>query len=308
MDNSKRNGWILALGLLAAGLVAGWGISTWLARSHGNEPAAVSRLPAPATTPAPVAEAAPPAAPVQQVALAAPTACAFEPVVARAGNGDGQFVLASALAAQKFDDATPFLAVAEEAARAGRSRDAEVALIAACRVASRGGALSVPVADAQGRLANHYAALGSREREGPVRAALLDRAGQLLDESFQGFVATLGEQSSRTRMAQQRLAAFRQGALAPTTSAGIEAPSAPTATMGAARLSLADRPLRSDENLSEADADLQRLYAQARAVTRDPAGMQRRQQQALAARNACHDDNCLRQWYAQRKRQLFAEF
>jgi hypothetical protein len=36
--------------------------------------------------------------------------------------------------------------------------------------------------------------------------------------------------------------------------------------------------------------------------------MQRRQQQAMAARNACRDEDCLRAWYAQRKRQLFAEF
>jgi len=307
MDSSKRNGWILAIGLLIAGLVGGWGISTWLARSHGNEPAPVSVLPAPP----PVAEVAAPAAPVQQVALAAPTACAFEPVVANAGNGDGQFVLATALASQQFTDSTPFVAVAEEAAKAGRSRDAEVALIAACRVAARDGALSVPVADVQGRLASHYALLGNREHEGPARAALLDRAGQLLDESFQGYVAALGEQASRTRMAQQRLAAFKQGALAPTTIAGPEAgpaPAAPTATMGAARLSLSDQPLRADENLSDADHDLQRLYEQARSVSRDPAGMQRRQQQALAARNACRDEGCLRQWYAQRKRQLFDEF
>jgi uncharacterized protein len=66
--------------------------------------------------------------------------------------------------------------------------------------------------------------------------------------------------------------------------------------------------VRRDENLTEVDQDLQRLYAQARAVSRDPAGMQRRQQQALAARNACHDEDCLRAWYAQRKSQLFDEF
>jgi hypothetical protein len=304
MDGSKRNGWLLAAGLLAAGLVAGWGISTWLARSHGSEPSPVSVVPAPA----PVVAAAPAAPQVEQVVLATPTACAFEPVVDKAGTADGQFVLASALAAQKFDDATPFLAVADEAARQGRARDAEVALIAACRVAARGGALSVPVADAQGRLANHYAALGNREKEGPARAALLDRAGQLFDDSFQAYAAALGEQSSKTHLAQQRLAAFRQGALAPTTIASPAAPAEATASMGAARQSLADRPLRVDENLSEADHDLQRLYDQARAVTRDPAGMQRRQQQALAARNACRDENCLRQWYAQRKRQLFDEF
>jgi uncharacterized protein len=109
-------------------------------------------------------------------------------------------------------------------------------------------------------------------------------------------------------MAQQRLAAFKQGAIAPSTVASPAPDVAATATMGAARLSLADQPLRRDENLGEVDQDLQRLYAQARSVSRDPAGMQRRQQQAMAARNACRDEDCLRAWYAQRKRQLFAEF
>jgi hypothetical protein len=306
MDGSKRNGWILAAGLLAAGVLVGWGISSWLSDSHGYATApAVAVAPA-LRTPAPEAPAA---APVQPVALAAaPTACAFEPIAANAGAADGKFVLASALASQQFTDAAPFVAVAEEAAGAGRSRDAEVALIAACRVAARAGALTAPVADVQSRLGNHYALLGNREHEGPTRAALLDRAGELLDESFQGYASALGAQASKTRMAQQRLAAFRQGAIAPTTVANPAPNAAPTATMGAARLSLADRPVRRDENLSQVDQDLQRLYAQARAVTRDPNGMQRRQQQALAARDACHDEACLRGWYAQRKRQLFAEF
>jgi hypothetical protein len=304
MDDGKRKGWILAAGLLAAGVLVGWAISSFLSHSHGYDAAPVAAVAPALPTPAPEAPA-----PIQPVALAAaPTACAFEPIVPLSGAGDGQFVLASALASQQFSDAAPFVAVAEEAAGAGHPRDAEVALIAACRVASRAGAMSAPVADAQTRLADHYAALVNREREATARAALHDRAGQLLDESFQGYTSALGEQSSKTRMAQQRLAAFRQGAIAPMTVASPPRDAPTTATMGAARLSLADRPVRRDENLTEVDQDLQRLYAQARAVSRDPAGMQRRQQQALAARNACHDEDCLRAWYAQRKSQLFDEF
>ena len=297
MEDRKRNGWILAAGLLAAGALVGWGFSAWQSRSR--TPAALPVAVAPPLT-------APGAAKTAAAQPAAPAACAFDPIVASAGSADGKFVLADA--SQQFSDSAPFLAVAEEAAAAGRPRDAEVALIAACRIASHAGAVSAPVADAQARLANHYAQVGGQQNEGPARVTLLERAEDLLQASFQGYASALGEQSSKTRMAQQRLVAFRQGAIAPPVVAAAAPHSATTATMGAARLSLADRPVRRDENLGEVDQDLQRLYAQARAVTRDPVGLQRRQQQALAARNACRDEDCLRAWYAQRKRQLFAEF
>jgi len=58
------------------------------------------------------------------------------------------------------------------------------------------------------------------------------------------------------------------------------------------------------------ERDLDRLRAQARAVTRDPGGFARRQEQAWAQRESqCRGDKaCLRNWYAQRKRQLFSEF
>ena len=44
-------------------------------------------------------------------------------------------------------------------------------------------------------------------------------------------------------------------------------------------------------------------------MSRDPAGLRRREAQALAQRDArCQDKACLVRWYAQRRRQLLAEF
>jgi hypothetical protein len=289
-----------------------WAYITWF------QPQPAARIPTPAQ-----AVPAVPVVPVQQPAPAAPevppvlvaTSCAFEPLVDRSNGRDGMFALASR-PIQRASDATPFLKVAEEAAREGRARDAEVALIAACRIAGHAGVPTAPLADVQSRLAEHYTAVAARMTDLAPRAGLLERAEKLLADSVHAYAGALGKDASRTRLAEQQLASLRQrGALAAATAAAPDAGVPPTAAeqqaarLGAARLSLAERPPRADEDVAELDADLERLYAQARALTKDPAGLQRRHQQALAQRSACRgDESCLRNWHAQRKRQLFSEF
>jgi hypothetical protein len=255
-----------------------------------------------------------------QAAAGPPAACAFDPLVAQGAAGDGQFALHAAVANHQGSDPSPFLSVAEEAAVQGRSRDSEVALIAACRVAAKAGAATAPVAEVQTRLAQHYTALATREREQAARRALVERADGLLAASVTGYEQSLGREASRTRLAAQRLAVFRQGS--PALVSGVAETVPPTqgqaqgdpgradatGTLGAARQSLAERPARQDEELPQVDADLERLYEQARSVSRDPAGLQRRHQQALAQRQACRTEACLREWYSQRRRQLFSEF
>ena len=139
------------------------------------------------------------------------------------------------------------------------------------------------------------------------------RADQLLAESARVYEAILGRQASRTRLAVQRLESFRRGSAALASGqdlAGTTAAGGPpdTAMLGNSRHSLTEQVPRADEALAEVEADIQRLYAQARNVSRDPAGVERRHQQALARRQACPDEACLRAWYAQRRRQLFSEF
>jgi hypothetical protein len=240
------------------------------------------------------------------VAGAAPAACAFTPIVPPQGATDGRFAMHSALAGRRGTDPAPFLAVGEDAALQGRARDAEVALIVACRIAAQAGAATVPVADAQTRLAQHYGALGPREPDTAVRAALAQRVDELLLASWQALEAALGKDASRTRLAGQRLASFRSEAVARATAPEWAGP--PSATLGAAPQSPAGGVPADHPSLADADANLSRLYSQARAVSKDPAGMQRRHEQALARRQACADEACLRAWFNQRRRALFAEF
>ncbi|HSV79014.1 MAG TPA: hypothetical protein VLK85_07375, partial [Ramlibacter sp.] len=207
-----------------------------------------------------------------------------------------------------------------------RPRDAEVALIAACRIAGQAGAGSAPLADVQARLAHHYAAVA--DADPARRGEVLARAESLLAQTVKTYAAALGEQASKTRLAQQRLESLRKPAPGapqvvatpapaaplvvtspdPSAPVVVATPTQPTTRMGAARFALTERSPGLNEDLRKVDDDVQRLYDQARRVTRDPVGLQRRQQQALAARAACRDEACLRRWYAQRRKQLFAEF
>jgi hypothetical protein len=247
--------------------------------------------------------------------------CPPQAVGPATSEADGQFQLARALAMQPLPDESAFLAVAREAAQQGRQRDAEVAYIAACHMAEQAtGAHSAPVADIKSQLGQHYAALARSTSDAGVRDTLLQRAGTLFSQGADAYAAALGKNASKTRMAQQRLASLADPALSdpslrtPAASAIVvseerEARTPDTSRLGSARTSLADRPPARSEDLGKVDSDLERLYAQARAVSSDPAGVQRRHQQALAQRSACRGDSeCLRDWAAQRKRQLFEEF
>ena len=68
---------------------------------------------------------------------AARESCGFDPLLARSGPQDGQFMVTAALAFDATARPEAFIAVARDAAGEGRSRDAEVALIVACRLAAR---------------------------------------------------------------------------------------------------------------------------------------------------------------------------
>ncbi len=309
MDKEWRYGGIFAAGLALGALAAVAGYAWWSQRDTGGDGLA-QHQPMTATPVAPADGAT-----VQSAALPPPKACGFDPLIAPRSDGDGVFALHAAVANQPGNDPTAFLSVAEEASVQGRARDTEVALIAACRVAARETADAVPVADVQTRLSQHYTAIAMRERDLAARLPLIERADQLLAASARAYEATLGRQASRTRVAVQRLESFRRGSQALAAGQDLAAPPASTAEgvpntgmLGSSPRSLTEQVPRTDEALAEVDADLQRLYDQARSVSRDPAGVQRRHQEALARRQACPDEACLRAWYAQRRRQLFSEF
>lgn len=326
MTEAWRKGWLFAGGMLLGGVLVVGAYRAWVGPSSSE----VSEVPASAS--APVAAAAP-AAPAAaepdagKIALAPPapaTGCEFGPVVPAGANGDGQFNLDAALAAEPAPTPSAFLAVAQEAAGKGRPRDAEVALIAACRAAGRtAGVPSTPLADAKSNLGQHYAALAAAAANRPAAAdlqpELLRRAESLFGDSVKTYTAALGQNASKTRMASQRLAALSQPGSMPSEDTAVLGAAKPFADTDvydesagggcAAPRSAAERLVCGDPELAQLENDLDRLRAQARSVTRDPGGFAKRQEQAWAQRESnCKDKGCLLRWYAQRRGQLLAEF
>lgn len=370
MAEATRKGLLFAAGLLVGGALAVWGYLSFIDQPPGPVPVVVRQ-----PVPAPAAPQPSPAAPA--LATAPPAgSCPQEAAVAASGPQDGQFNLAGALATSAGSAPGAFLQVAREVNAAGRVRDAEVALIVACRLAERAsGFQSAPLADAKVELAQHYAVLGAREQSTSQRRELLQRAETLLADSVQAYTAALGRNASKTRQADRQLTALvripleppavpvealppepgrasaqamrpvppppnpfaARGALpqrvepaaqaepvepaAPVAQAEPAEPAAPVEpvesaepasdarALGAAPEAAPERPVQRSAELRQLDSDLQRLYAQARAVSEDRAGLERRHQAALARRDACGDNEaCLRRWYSERRRQLFTEF
>lgn len=270
---------------------------------------------------------APVAVTTAAVAPAPASTCPTRSLTAVSGPADGQFNLEPALSARAPHDPAAFLAVAREAANQGHVRDAEVALMAACHVAERtGGAQTAQVADIKTQLGQHYTALAAHEAGAGTRERLLQRASMLFAQSVEAYTGSLGREASKTRIAEQQLAAVREPQPRPSAAPvpQVVARRAPTTVLGAARPSMQDARvanrqaaqavvvpslIRADPQLQLMEADMQRLRAQAARVSRDRAGLSRRDAYALAQREAaCHDKSCLMRWYAQRRRQLLAEF
>lgn len=289
----------------AAGLLAGAvavAVLAWYLVGRDSPTVTEAPMPAPLASAAPagtgqVLESPQPPGPLPVVASTPPVTgpCSFDPVLPAAGERDGQFRL-DAVAPDLRPSA--FVTVAREAAADGRRRDAEVALIAACRLASRlAPPPSVPVGDVLGQLGQHYGTLAVDSALEGVRHELQARAHMLLEGSAQSYTAVLGANAAKTRTASQRLAALSRA-----DERVLEAPVPPA-------FEVADpQPQAREADFAQLDHDLQRLQSQAAAVSGDRAGIERRAQQAQARRDACRDRACLQRWYAQRRAELLAEF
>lgn len=287
----------------AAGLLAGAvavAVMAWYLAGRGDPVVTEAPLPAPLASAESAAQ--PPAStqppgPMPVVASASPVTgpCSFDPVLPAAGERDGQFRL-DAVAPDLRPNA--FIAVAREAAADGRRRDAEVAFIAACRLASRlAPAPSVPVGDVLGQLGQHYGTVAADDSLDEVRHELQARAHMLLEGSAQSYTAVLGANAAKSRTANERLAALSRSE-----ERVLDAPGQPV-------FEVADpQPPVREADFAQLESDLQRLQAQAAAVSRDRDGVQRRAQQAQSKRDACRDRGCLQRWYAQRRAELLAEF
>lgn len=276
-------------------------------------------------------------APVQPaVALAT---CDLEPIVPPGDARDGRAAMEHPFPGGPRARAKVFLRQAEAAAARGRPRDAEVALLAACREHEKASpGPTVPLARVLGMLGERYvAAAGAQDAPG-LREQLMGRAHHVLRLSAQAYASALGPNASRSRQARQRLAALEEGQVVATDvpQASAERPrSAPPPKVVSARKAgtesrpAAQRALpaplappqepepepareranpQSHPELGQLASDLARLQAQAAAVSEDPAGFQRRAEAAQARRAQCRDAACLQEWYASRRRELLAEF
>jgi hypothetical protein len=196
-------------GLFVAGAAGGAVIvlAAWLALSGTGrmpwQPEAASQRYAQQS-----ADAARPATAATTAAQAVPisvSSCPPQPAVAANGAQDGKFSLEKALDTVPLPSASAFLAVAREAAQQSRYRDAEVAFIAACRVAERqDGSHSTPVADAKSQLAEHYVAMAARATQEEAGHGLFQRATALLSESADAYSVALGKNASRSRSVRTR--------------------------------------------------------------------------------------------------------
>lgn len=245
---------------------------------------------------------APPAAPG--------SACELEPMIPPGASGDGQAVLGHPFPADPRAKAEVFVRAAQAATAGHRPRDAEMALIAACRESERAApGPTVPLARVLGMLGDRYAAAAADpSHPALLREQILARARHVRALSAASYATALGPDASRTREARRRLADLDRDVMSAASADGPREPPPASVPAVAAPARETVRVTESDPELGQLASDLARLRAQAEAVSDDIAGLARRAEIAQAQRDRCEDKACLRRWYEMRRRQLLAEF
>ncbi|MES2632352.1 MAG: hypothetical protein V4669_05235 [Pseudomonadota bacterium] len=154
--------------------------------------------------------------------------CRIDPIVKRAGAGDGSAVQGATASG------SALIVKGKEAAAAGRDRDAEVAFLAACKLEppQPGAAATLARADAKYNLGRHYASLA---QEGAAnRGELSARAAILLHQSLAVYQAQLGAEHEKVKFAAQAISVLQGGQAEPARSgeqvAAVAPPPAVTRT------------------------------------------------------------------------------
>ncbi|HUR88801.1 MAG TPA: hypothetical protein VMZ74_06930 [Ramlibacter sp.] len=185
---------IFAVGALAGGVAAGWLV--------GHEelwhPLFASEARTPPKKVAPTQASIPQQAP-----------CPAVPTINPTSAQDGQLKLVDKLSGQRETDVHGLVIIGKEAAAGARARDAEVAFIMACRVATQLKLDSVSLADAKYQLGWHYATVAGNAT-GEVRDDLSRRARPLYEDALRVYTARLGGNNEKTQFAANGLAALRQ--------------------------------------------------------------------------------------------------
>jgi hypothetical protein len=310
MDGKWRLAGIFAIGALTGG-VAGWFAGHGVLWHRASEARDVRMAPS-----APMQASIPQQAPCPAVAS-----------IASASGEDGRLNLVPQLEGQRDTDVHGLILIGKEAAASGRARDAEVAFIMACRVATQLKLDAISLADAKYQLGRHYATVAA-DSTGAVRDDLARRARPLYEDALRVYTARLGINNEKTRFAANGLDSLREPV------ASAVAPPAPralpddhrndTRVAGASRAprippvrpsfdcakahSRPERIICSDEQLAQLDRELGQLYSRAKARSADPADFKRRSDAEWRRREAtCSDRQCLLGWYVQRRAQLLDE-
>jgi hypothetical protein len=201
---SRRHGLVFAAGVLF-GIVAG---ASLVMVAHGPDSAAMK---------AAVAQ------PRQAVAAPRAPDCGFDPLLVAANARDGKFFLDMPQVEAAPSDVAAYILVGDAAASQGRLRDAELAYITSCRIATRvAGGESAELADAKYALARHYVTAASAVKTPETQAAreeALKRAEALFSESIDGYGMKFGVAHEKTRLAAAGLASLKE-ATAPVELAG----------------------------------------------------------------------------------------
>lgn len=150
--------------------------------------------------------------------------CPQEPAAIVTGSKDGRYRMPAELSGYATTEPNVFVAMGNEAAEAGRSHDAEIAYLMACRVADKfKGAGSEAAADARFELARYYSKLAdTSDKNAPNCGELLQRAELMFSDSLQLYRARYGADHQKARQAALGLAGVQQTLMA---QAGVPAAS-----------------------------------------------------------------------------------
>lgn len=150
---------------------------------------------------------------VQPVGVQGP--CEIEPLIPPSDPRDGHASVEHPSPGGPRAKAKVFLRQAEAAAARRRLRDAEVALLAACRENDAASAeATVPLARVLGMLGDRYVAAAGAVNSSVLREQLMARADHVFSLSAQAYGSALGLNASRSRQARHRLAMLEQELLA----------------------------------------------------------------------------------------------
>jgi hypothetical protein len=246
-------------------------------------------------------------------------------------NDDASFQLIDANAGHKPSDVHAFIRIGKEAAASGRPRDAELAFIMACRVASRPGTDPVLLADAKYQLARHFDESAAGRDPGFAKD-LRRRARVLYGDSVRIYAVRLGDRHEKTNFASNALAnldtpaasemqppvvasarandtRISGAAAAPTPAPAATPAQRPRPSFDCTKAhSRTEKLICSDAQLSQLDRELGKLFAQAKAGASNPADFRRRSDAQWKMREEqCTNRECLLAWYAQRRTQLLGE-